>query len=343
MPMSAATLLGSYRYDALNRLANCRPAGKDAVRRFYLKDRTCSELQGTSGRSIAQAEHWLLAVIATDAAGNQNALLATDQSHSVLHSLNDQQRHTCAYPPYGTSAKTAQPVLTGYTGQIPDPVTGHFLLGNGYRAFNPVLMRFNSPDTVSPFDEGGLNAYAYCKGDPINSIDQDGHMSFRLAALFVKAVGRFRAPTRSVVRKAVASTTLKTPISALANIQVNTLQQSSMMAFSGKELSTLKVTKPYSNAVTQINANFGDSNLAKFLSSAKGSWIERTDQALLGGAQGFLPSTAVPVRQHVDRFERTLGIIKHIQPRREARAIREEVREASLRYTDEQMRFLRNI
>ncbi|MCD5985479.1 RHS repeat-associated core domain-containing protein [Pseudomonas sp. CDFA 610] len=181
MPTLAAKLLGSYRYDALNRLANCRPAGKDAVRRFYLKDRICSELQGTSGRSIAQAEHWLLAVSATDAAGNQNALLATDQSHSVLHSLNDQQRHTCAYPPYGTSAKTAPPVLTGYTGQIPDPVTGHLLLGNGYRAFNPVLMRFNSPDAASPFDEGGLNAYAYCQGDPVNHTDPSGR--FPIGAL----------------------------------------------------------------------------------------------------------------------------------------------------------------
>ncbi|EGH35731.1 hypothetical protein PSYJA_44541, partial [Pseudomonas syringae pv. japonica str. M301072] len=38
-------------------------------------------------------------------------------------------------------------------------MTGHYLLGNGYRAFNPVLMRFNSPDSLSPFGEGGVNAY----------------------------------------------------------------------------------------------------------------------------------------------------------------------------------------
>ncbi|MFA1026632.1 MULTISPECIES: RHS repeat-associated core domain-containing protein [Pseudomonas syringae group] len=47
-------------------------------------------------------------------------------------------------------------------------------MGNGYRAYNPVLMRFNSPDSLSPFGKGGLNAYAYCAGDPVNRSDPDG-------------------------------------------------------------------------------------------------------------------------------------------------------------------------
>ncbi len=54
-------------------------------------------------------------------------------------------------------------------------MTGYYLLGNGYRAFNPVLMRFNSPDSLSPFGKGGLNAYAYCAGDPVNRVDPTGH------------------------------------------------------------------------------------------------------------------------------------------------------------------------
>jgi uncharacterized protein RhaS with RHS repeats len=36
-------------------------------------------------------------------------------------------------------------------------------------------MRFNSPDSWSPFGEGGLNAYTYCLGDPVNAIDPSGH------------------------------------------------------------------------------------------------------------------------------------------------------------------------
>ncbi|AVI87072.1 conserved hypothetical protein [Pseudomonas syringae pv. tomato T1] len=63
----------------------------------------------------------------------------------------------------------------GFNGELLDDITGHYLLGNGYRAYNPVLMRFNSPDSLSPFGEGGLNAYAYCAGDPVNRSDPSGH------------------------------------------------------------------------------------------------------------------------------------------------------------------------
>ncbi|WP_238591846.1 RHS repeat-associated core domain-containing protein [Pseudomonas abietaniphila] len=52
-------------------------------------------------------------------------------------------------------------------------------MGAGYRAFNPVLMRFNSPDSLSPFGEGGLNPYAYCLGDPVNRLDPSGHLSWQ--------------------------------------------------------------------------------------------------------------------------------------------------------------------
>ncbi|EPN14043.1 hypothetical protein A249_09202 [Pseudomonas syringae pv. actinidiae ICMP 18804] len=82
-----------------------------------------------------------------------------------------------AYTPYGHRHPSTGPMnLPGFTGQRVDPVTGHYLLGNGYRAFNPVLMRFNSPDSLSPFGEGGLNAYAYCEGDPVNGVDPSGHV-----------------------------------------------------------------------------------------------------------------------------------------------------------------------
>ncbi|MGE6825669.1 hypothetical protein ACQKGR_26595, partial [Pseudomonas soli] len=34
---------------------------------------------------------------------------------------------------------------------------------------------FNSPDSWSPFERGGLNSYAYCQGDPVNMTDRSGH------------------------------------------------------------------------------------------------------------------------------------------------------------------------
>jgi RHS repeat-associated protein len=71
----------------------------------------------------------------------------------------------------------------GFNGERPDPLTGHYLLGNGYRAFNPVLMRFNSPDSLSPFGKGGLNAYAYALGNPVDRVDPTGHFSLKAAML----------------------------------------------------------------------------------------------------------------------------------------------------------------
>jgi RHS repeat-associated protein len=103
-------------------------------------------------------------------------LLTTDQQRSVLNVLDANRLHPLAYTPYGhRPAESDSLSLLGFNGERPDPVTGHYLLGNGYRVFNPVLMRFNSPDSLSPFGEGGINAYAYCAGDPVNWIDPTGN------------------------------------------------------------------------------------------------------------------------------------------------------------------------
>ena len=58
-------------------------------------------------------------------------------------------------------------------------------------------MRFNSPDSLSPFSVGGKNAYAYCGGDPVNRSDPNGKFAilsnvfsiFNVSA--VVAVGTF--------------------------------------------------------------------------------------------------------------------------------------------------------
>lgn len=105
-------------------------------------------------------------------------LLATDRQQSVLQAFAaDGQHLPIAYSPYGHRPElNGLMCLLGFNGEHPEHVTGHYLLGNGYRAFNPVLMRFNSPDSLSPFGEGGLNPYTYGLGDPINYKDPTGHI-----------------------------------------------------------------------------------------------------------------------------------------------------------------------
>ena len=127
-------------------------------------------------------------------------LLATDQQRSVLNALDAGRSHTIAYSPYGYRPRENGLLsLLGFNGERPDSLTGHYHLGNGYRQFNPVLMRFNSPDSWSPFGKGGLNAYTYCWGDPVNSTDPTGHTPAFLKSI-LRAVGLMRKSQTKVAK-----------------------------------------------------------------------------------------------------------------------------------------------
>ncbi|VVP59756.1 hypothetical protein PS903_05986 [Pseudomonas fluorescens] len=170
-------LLCRYQYNALDQLVDCTPSTQANTQRFYLKDRLVTEIQGATQRAIMQHDNQLLAQHRHQGGTVKTILLATDRQRSVLNELDTSPPCAFAYTPYGQHSPEGTWLrLLGFNGERPDLVTGHYLLGNGYRAFNPVLMRFNSPDSLSPFGEGGLNAYAYCVGDPINRVDPTGHV-----------------------------------------------------------------------------------------------------------------------------------------------------------------------
>ncbi|WP_413792982.1 MULTISPECIES: RHS repeat-associated core domain-containing protein [unclassified Pseudomonas] len=184
------TLLCCYHYDPLDRLTDYAPAAEAGIQRFYCKSRLATEIQGAVQRSVFQHDDQLLAQLQRENLKAHATLLATDLQRSVLTALDETRPHPLSYTPYGhRPAESGLLSLLGFNGERPDPVTGHYLLGNGYRAFNPVLMRFNSPDSWSPFGEGGLNAYAYCGGDPRNWKDSTGHT--RIFPLF-KALSEYR-------------------------------------------------------------------------------------------------------------------------------------------------------
>lgn len=67
--------------------------------------------------------------------------------------------------------------VLAFNGERADPLNKSYSLGNGYRAYKPDLMCFESPDSFSPFGTGGINPYAYCAGDPVNQHDPSGHHS----------------------------------------------------------------------------------------------------------------------------------------------------------------------
>jgi RHS repeat-associated protein len=176
MIAKARDVLCLYHYDPLDRLIGTTPINDAGLQRFYCKDRVVTEVQGALQRTIFQQNDQLLAQHYQQGLVVEPSLLATDQAGSVLQIVKANHSNPVAYSPYGhRPAESSLLSLLGFNGQRPDPVIGHYLLGSGYRAFAPVLMRFNSPDTLSPFGKGGLNAYAYCTGDPVNLSDPSGH------------------------------------------------------------------------------------------------------------------------------------------------------------------------
>ncbi|CDG19786.1 putative Nematicidal protein 2 [Xenorhabdus poinarii G6] len=166
----------TYRYDAIGRLA-LQQRDKEATRELYYQG-SCrvAEIQRENGAvtRLVQADS-VPAAMVTDSGVH---LLGTDKPGSVLLSVKNGTTARFRYTPYGQqAAANSDPALPGYNGEWQDSTGGGYHLGNGYRTYNPVLMRFTAPDSLSPFGEGGLNPYAYCLGDPINRTDPSGHVS----------------------------------------------------------------------------------------------------------------------------------------------------------------------
>lgn len=121
---------------------------------------------------------------AADPLYSRTLLLASDLQQSVLNELDLRGPNPFAYSPYGVQSGVSQASThLGFNGQFKERSTGRYHLGNGYRVYNPALMRFQSPDRSSPFGKGGVNVYVYCSGDPVNFTDPSGEYGQAIARL----------------------------------------------------------------------------------------------------------------------------------------------------------------
>ncbi|WP_122574060.1 RHS repeat-associated core domain-containing protein [Pseudomonas viridiflava] len=259
------TASGLYAYDAMDRLAACMPVDQESVRQFYQDDVLVSELRGLVGLTFLRSEHRLLAASEKDMREHRVHLLGTDQSNSVLHSISLRQREAFAYSPYGTSTPKNPPYLPGYTGQAPDPITGHYQLGNGARAFNPILMRFNSPDTLSPFGKGGLNTYGYCWGDPIGRTDPTGHFPIEgalgMLSVRVKKLGNAVTTTAGMTSE---DGFIRTVSKALRRNTIAPEPMSPTRKYIDDAVQNLDAESPFIKKLASVNLNLashGDTNL----------------------------------------------------------------------------------
>ena len=240
-------LLYRYSYDPLDRLAGCSPLDHLDTHCFYRRNRLSTVIQGTMQTSWLQTPDLLLAQQRLEASHRKGALLATDAPGSVVHALSDEQQQGFAYLPYGMRhPDSASLPLPGFNGERLDPVTGHYLLGNGYRAFNPVLMRFNSPDSLSPFGEGELNAYAYCAGDPVNRVDPTGR-TWRWVKALLRPV-KLMKPSQPIPKAfTMLPTDLTLDINLLAHAPTDAIEKTTRF------INKNRVSPAFEEAVTLID------------------------------------------------------------------------------------------
>ncbi|MFF5865395.1 RHS repeat-associated core domain-containing protein [Pseudomonas sp. NPDC012596] len=156
---------------------------------FYKNDHgLCSVIDDERAVTIISVPGISLAEQRTDPQLSEIQCLATDQQSSTLYIQHRNNEHRLSYTAYGHSDSVINALSRlGFAGQRHDGLTNCYLLGNGYRAFSPVIMRFLSPDSFSPFGRGNINSYAYCSGDPVNMVDPSGHTG----GMFSKAVAFF--------------------------------------------------------------------------------------------------------------------------------------------------------
>ncbi|PKK50746.1 hypothetical protein CI102_5904 [Trichoderma harzianum] len=199
-------IISQYHYDTAGRLVCQSVPGQADHHLFYRDKKLIASRTGDRKLSyLCDGEGYLGQFIQDGDGSTQTQLGSSNGYGSVLAWIDGQQPdrvHHQQYTPYGSGNIGTS---IGFNGQWRDPVTGWYHLGNGYRVYNPVLMRFHPPDSWSPFTSGEINPCAYCLGDPVTCVDPSGHWRFlkKIGAWFKRSwkmvVGAIIAVTASIV------------------------------------------------------------------------------------------------------------------------------------------------
>lgn len=173
--------LASYAYNGIDEQDRVTVSGERRVRVFR-ESRLVTELRGAASRVYLEG--------GAGALEGTGALqvYAVDRKASVVTKYgagNDVVPVTYAPTGYRGDAASLDGV-PGQDGEMVDPVTGDLWLGN-QRMYSPVLGRFMVPDDASPFDGGGINAYA--RMNPVNTIDPTGHLASWIGAMIGAVAG----------------------------------------------------------------------------------------------------------------------------------------------------------
>lgn len=175
LDIDGQTPLVEYQYDGHDVLVGSLHGGTRQVgRRFLGQQLHCTSQDGVLTHYLYGASQPLgVQRYPTDPEATQ--LLLSDLSGSVIGECDADGTRHADYSAYGERPEeNGMRSLLAFNGEAREEALGWYLLGKGYRAYNPGLMRFHSPDSLSP-EESGVNPYLYALGNPVNWRDPTGH------------------------------------------------------------------------------------------------------------------------------------------------------------------------
>lgn len=223
------------------------------------------------------------------------------------------------YTPYGCSIDSDARVCVAFNGERRDPL-GFYHLGRGHRVYSCSLMRFFSADSLSPFSRGGINAYTYCAGDPVNFSDPGGTMRRSTIKVAPGTAGKkkvtwgdgdpvnpslisgpssygARAPQKSILRvKSIGDTKMDEhppaepmnyDVLLMTESEINTLQERRAL-YSEKRLNHKWNSVGYREADAELKRIRRLVNIEKGIRQDRG-WLELTKpEYRYGGADDYL-------------------------------------------------------
>lgn len=210
-----------------------------AIKLFYQQDRLALIHDVLEQRRLMSTDTQAHAVLSETS--TTPILLASDAMLSVLLFNPQTNMKSRCYSPYGHQVSHCG--VPGFTGQVPEAVTGGYLLGNGYRLYSTVLMRFNSADDWSPFGAAGINPYAYCKGDPVNHSDPSGHIFKAVKSTLRRAATKALKVTDTVMYEYVKARHGKRVFNEIAQLGNGTAAPKSSLSPADTKLGELMLDK----------------------------------------------------------------------------------------------------